>query len=415
MVETAAGVLIQRIGAASPLRADIARGPAAEEATQDAAALWGLPDFVYRPAVLPVGSGSRELGDRLMMVGDRGVVIQVKAREGTPGDDADERSWVEKHVARGLRQAHGTIRSLRRRRVPMTNGRGRTIDVDGQGLRWIAVVVVDHPNAPDEVVAAVADQPNPSVVLLRRDWEFLFEQLKSAHAVVGYLERVAGEPLELGTEIVRYFQLAQADEAAPPGPADLRLLGTGARHISSPLLPMRAAATDDTEASHLLIRMIFEDIAVSVAPQVTESERLRFLAALDGLPVGMRGLVGEFLLDAMEAVIKVPEGTTEWRQRRVAGQPEGGRTVQLAFGVCSTGHSTMIQDVFSWWVQLRHHEMYEVVAADGGTLTTVGVLLTPRHDSARPWDTTMIATSDDLGLDAEHIAAYRQMWPRKEE
>ena len=66
MVETAGGVLIQRIGAASPLRADIARGSAAEEATQDAAALWGLPDFVYRPVVLPVGSGSRELGDRLM-------------------------------------------------------------------------------------------------------------------------------------------------------------------------------------------------------------------------------------------------------------------------------------------------------------------------------------------------------------
>jgi hypothetical protein len=55
-------------------------------------------------------------------------------------------------------------------------------------------------------------------VLLRRDWEFLFEQLKSTRAVLGYLERVAGEAWELGREAARYFRLAQADEAAEPSP-----------------------------------------------------------------------------------------------------------------------------------------------------------------------------------------------------
>ena len=94
-------------------------------------------------------------------------------------------------------------------------------------------------------------------------------------------------------EIVRYFKLAQADKATPPGQLDPRLREPGWRQISSPVLPMRAAATEDDAQRHLLVRVIFEDIAISVAPRVAETERLRFLAALDGLPVGHRGAIGE--------------------------------------------------------------------------------------------------------------------------
>jgi hypothetical protein len=237
--------------------------------------------------------------------------------------------------------------------------------------------------------------------------------LKSTYAVSRYLERVAGGSVELGTEIMRYFELAQADEATPPGPLDPTLRGQGWQQISSPLLPMRAAATDDDAPRHLLVRMIFEDIALGGSLQGVETERLRFLAALDRLPVGHRGHLGEFILDGMEAVVSTPEGETEWRLRRVVAPSEGNHTVQLGFGVCSKEHETMIQDVFSWWVELRHHEVHEAIA-DGSSLTTVGVVLTPRTDGVRPWDTTMIATSGDLELDEEQIALYRQVWPRQE-
>jgi len=85
MVETAKGVLVRQISSASPLRDELEQGKAAEEATQDAAALWGLPDFVFRPAIVRVGSsarsGVRELGDGLLVVGTLGVVVQVKTRE----------------------------------------------------------------------------------------------------------------------------------------------------------------------------------------------------------------------------------------------------------------------------------------------------------------------------------------------
>jgi len=90
MVETARGVLVREIPGASPLRSDIARGKAAEEATHDAAALWGLADFVHRPSVLHLGSGTRELGDGLLIVGSLGVVVQVKTRDAASDDEAKE-------------------------------------------------------------------------------------------------------------------------------------------------------------------------------------------------------------------------------------------------------------------------------------------------------------------------------------
>jgi hypothetical protein len=45
VVETAAGTYIRTVPSASPLRDDVNHGAGAEEATEDAAALWGLPDL----------------------------------------------------------------------------------------------------------------------------------------------------------------------------------------------------------------------------------------------------------------------------------------------------------------------------------------------------------------------------------
>jgi hypothetical protein len=62
-------------------------------------------------------------------------------------------------------------------------------------------------------------------------------------------------------------------------------------------------------------------------------------------------------------------------------------------------------------VQLRHHEVYETVGADGSSLITVGMVLTPRSDGVRPWDTTMFAASGDLELDDDDVAEFRKVWP----
>lgn len=73
LVETETGHYMREIAAAVPLAVGPERGLSAEQATQSAAARWGLPDFVFRPRVRPVGSGTRELGDLVIVHGDKGV------------------------------------------------------------------------------------------------------------------------------------------------------------------------------------------------------------------------------------------------------------------------------------------------------------------------------------------------------
>jgi NCS1 nucleoside transporter family len=70
-------------------------------------------------------------------------------------------------------------------------------------------------------------------VELRRDWEWLFDNLKSTHLVAQYLRRVAGEAIELGTEPVRYFDKAPANVAAEPEELRAELLSPDGRPFSA--------------------------------------------------------------------------------------------------------------------------------------------------------------------------------------
>lgn len=241
-------------------------------------------------------------------------------------------------------------------------------------------------------------------VMLRRDWEFLFGQLKSTHAVVGYINRVAGQELELGDEPMRYYDLATADADTPPGDMEPNLLPPGSRTISAPLLPFAPAATQDTMA-HRVIRIVLEDIALGPGSGAGDAERLSVLALMDEIPVGHREQAGRFMLDALEEVEQAPNGETWWRFRRIVARAD----TQLALGACST-YNEMTGEAFSGWVQLRHHEQQRRLGGQGD-LTTVGVILTPRHDGRRPWDTTMIAASGDIGLTDDEVAALSAIFP----
>jgi hypothetical protein len=117
-----------------------------------------------------VGRGSREIGDRILIVGDLGVVVQVKSREQATDDAERERVWIRKNAAAALRQARGTVRRLRLEPTPLTNGRGREFLIHGNQFRWLAVVVIDHPDLPEHVELPEANADLPAVVLVRRDW-----------------------------------------------------------------------------------------------------------------------------------------------------------------------------------------------------------------------------------------------------
>lgn len=404
VIETPRGPLIRRIPTASPLPDEESQGLAAEVATHDAAAVWGLPDFVFRPRLTSVGSGTRELGDGTLLVGDLGVSLQVKSREAPSPDTDRERRWLAKKAGEGLRQGNGSIRRLCLEPTELTNLRGTTVSVDGNEYRWLVVVVLDHANPPVEVMPPL-ESKHPAVVLLRRDWEFLFDQLKSTNAVVRYLERVASEAIPLGTEPVRYHELALADHDALPTRLPPQLVG-GGTEIHAPVLPLLPAAADDLGA-HQLVRALFEDFATTLVTRVDESDRLKVLAELDRLPVTERTEIGRFVLRAFQEVSADSREGIVWRLRSIRG-PAGH--AHLGFGACSQPHSEVIQQGFRTWVQLRHHDV-QSATHDVDGLMTVGVLLTPGSRYPRPWDTTVVAVAGDFGLSEETVAELRELWP----
>ncbi|MFC4613453.1 hypothetical protein ACFO3K_01885 [Cellulomonas algicola] len=401
LVVTDEGIFQRKIPHATPLREHHRRGTAAEIATQDAAATWGMPDFVLSPLVEKKGAALREVSDGLLVVGSRGAIVQVKAREGEVGTPAREESWVRKKAAEGVRQVGGTARRLKADALTMVNGRGRPVLIDGAHISWVGVVVIEHPEPPDLDLDAVASV-TPYVVLTRGDWEFLFDQLRSTHAVVGYLHRAAAVPGRIGDEPARYYRLAAADADASPGPVD-PLISAGGVAASVPLLPTEPVTAGDAKAS-AVYRFILEDIATSPFDEAREDQRLTALATLDSLPVGYRTALGRLLLDNLE-LMRVPDpGNTRWRLRTYRA---GAELNQMTFAVCST-HSRTTQTAFSWRVMLLHHELCELL--NRTDLSTTGVMLTPRSDRAGEWDTTLIWAEGDLELTAEDIADYRRLW-----
>ncbi|MFZ4184578.1 hypothetical protein [Streptomyces sp. R02] len=111
VVDTPQGTHLRRIPPALPLPSYVDHGAGAEAAVHTAAATWGMPDFVFQQAAHAAkGSGRRELGDRLLLAGGRGAVVQVKARTIKPKPDDQEAAWIQKVAAKAMSQAKGTVR-----------------------------------------------------------------------------------------------------------------------------------------------------------------------------------------------------------------------------------------------------------------------------------------------------------------
>ena len=114
IVDTDEGTFERVIPRVSPVRIIHSSGSLPKPQCADAAATWGLPDFVMVPHVERKGRGVREISDGLLVVGARGVIVQSKARETEPGTAARESSWIDKKIGEAAKQVHGTGRRLTR-------------------------------------------------------------------------------------------------------------------------------------------------------------------------------------------------------------------------------------------------------------------------------------------------------------
>ena len=396
-VTTAQGTFLRAVRPASILPEGVERGPIAEDAIRGAAARFGLPDFVFHPATERRGAGTREIGDAIIVTGRRGLSLQVKARQQVTDDVDRERAWLERRAAEGSRQASGTIRRLR---YPGTtrleNLRGDVIAIVGRDVEWTPVVVLDHPGVPD--VALGGDV----VVLSRRDWEFLFQQLQSTVAVVDYLHRVGTlGPGQFNLEAVRYYELAQADAATTPAEVDPAFVAIGARNESAPMLPLPPAEPAN------LIRWILEDIASVPRRDYSEEQargRLTMLAIIDSAPIGTREQMAKTILAWFDQVQAAPPEAFWWRVRNYI---YFGRMHLL---IAVTGQANpIVAEAFGHLIRLRHVERGER-SANEAELTTVGVLLQPRREGRLPWDTTAGMVEGRVELSADERASMERMW-----
>lgn len=402
IVDTGDGIYERVIPKASTLNPTLKRGHAAERSALAAAATWGVPDFVMRPQVEEKGSGVREISDGLLVVGDQGLILQSKAREAEMwADEAKEHRWAIKQATKATKQINGTLRRLSSSPISMVNGRGRNVQLSGATISWAGVVLIDHPAELDVELDELACKC-AFVVLSRAEWEFLFDQLRSTASVVEYVHRVGAPGHKLGEEALRYYELADADGKAPPSELNPKVLGRGNR-VSVPRLPKLPAGRDDPEG-HAMIRTVCEEVALADWSSTNEIDRIMLLGVIDGLMPAQRSGVGRYLLDALSAARDFSgEGITTQARTILPthGEP------WLGFMIANRYDETIRNGVENW-VMLRHSQRRDVT--DWMSALTVGVLLTPRRDGYRPWDTTIIGVKGEATLDPDVEASALAVW-----
>src|SRR5258708_32489680 len=148
-----------------------------------------------------------------------------------------------------------------------------------------------------------------------------------------------------------------------------------------------------------MVRTVLQQLALTRLMRAKEEDMLRILAELDRLPVGSRAAFGRFLIDAIAEAKNSTDDATVWRFKSLRGN-QG--QAHLAYGACNKPFDGEIEAGFHLWVRLRHHEVVSVTE-DVENLTTVGVLLTPREEKARPWDTPTPPVSPDMASSAAYV------------
>lgn len=404
------------VPAAQPLDITVPRGTAAEIASMDAAAIWGMPDYVFKASVVATASGPREVSDFILLAGRVGLLLQVKSRAKPSPRPERERLWAVKQSATAVRQAKGSLRMLRRARSLHTNLRGEQMTIGYDDVaRWVIVVLIDHERPPigTDLAAALPASEDPAIVLTRRDWQFLWDQLKSGTSVASYLARVVDDDMEcaLGQEAARYYRLASEDMRAPQraiGRAE-HLYGDP-QHWSGPELPREPAGHRDWDAFATL-RLIQEDVArtefeTEHSPPAGDIVRakLRMLWALDDVSVVHRRQLGLDLLAWLQDVRAAPGTEFRWRARRVVGQP--GAPL-LGFAV--TGRpGPKSRAVFENWALLAHHQ--NCARDSRAPAETMCVLLTPVGNDGSRWDSVCLFTEGPSQLTTREAARLLEVF-----
>lgn len=280
-----------------------AHGAEAEAAARHVAASLGLADFVYVPQLIHKGqSGQREIGDTLLIVGEAGAIVQVKARDplaaALDSHAATERK-IRAFVKQATSQARGTRREIiRRYRAcdPVHVLPVRAFEFEPQEratfavpltdscAHWPTVVIIDHPGRH---VVDVSHDPDTFVISLD-DWRGLYIHLRSVTHVLRYVVRMMQLRDEMrvpfGWERDRFATVAALDAWYAEGSRTWKPL-------------VSYAAVDDPLAADLY-RQLLEHvwIGATIGDPLTPEECRRILSFLDDAPPALQTHVGRTIL-----------------------------------------------------------------------------------------------------------------------
>lgn len=355
-------------------------GTIKEKQVRNIAARLGVADFVYYAPQVKKGSALREAsGDGLLIVGQRGAILQVKARDPQIGQidtEARARSWICKNANNAKKQGLGTKRELSNRQksgkpivvwpvraahlpedIRQKYGCLVTQDIN----EWPIIVIVDHPQIPKIDLEFV-----PGIVWFTfRDWLELQRRLRSTAATIEYVQRILLDKstVTLGYEAERYAAMRLADERSTNG--------------SDTLLPYLAHRDNFDELGSDL----FHDVINKVWPDDGEipwrsaQEYRKIVEFLDMVPPTLQAEIGRWFLQKRSELTggrKVSSGMALLNKRD-----------RLLFACSDFQHWASIEH---WRAEittlalLRHIQSLESGALDNTITLAIGALVEAREE-----------------------------------
>lgn len=362
-----------------------------EKAVREMAAWGGQPDFVYRPTIIRKGAASREVGDAMIWVGRRILVVSVKSRDiSLMGEDGPSRSrrWLNKAVAKACRQIDGTVRELRTPTEPivLVNERGVEIPWDPNLADEIYGVIAVNYTPPPNYVARISTTEVRSIALLAPDWLFLNCKLWSTSSTVNYVAlRVEMPPIPLGLERDVFGHVMESEEKRQP------LVLPGGLPVSGKWDEVRGrypdrdfGAVDDHKYARVLDAVI--DGAADQNPLYSSyrdpKDYLRIVEILDRIPMLERiGMGQDLLRRAREA------GRTKTPQAGIWFPSEGRDRTMITFLADPADREGRVQ-LHQSRTYARHTQLVEAVG--NGPVTTLGIATEPYPNDGRSQDFVLL-------------------------
>ncbi|MYC68648.1 MAG: SEC-C domain-containing protein [Acidobacteriia bacterium] len=256
-----------------------------------------MKDFVYDPVEVPKGDSTREVSDGMLIVGDRGLILQVKSRDPSADRDSAKVSrWAMKKASEAVRQVQGTRRTLETTKVTLRSRRGHELVLEPPQT-WAGVVLLDLDPVPDGL--RICSDDDDTIIMTLADWHELHYMILSTSGVIDYVERVVEQGIEndLGHEWDRYRRFAEADSISANKPG------------YEPVLPLNPLSDNDRICANVLDEWIDSDIAATPVDngRYTADQVRSAVETLDSIPILLRVQIGEAMLSRVRDSVRSGE------------------------------------------------------------------------------------------------------------